>query len=110
MELFESEKEFWLAFKRLQALHGPHGWESKSANKEHEDIYGVRISAGETYFSLQVGAAFDAVRKVAMPSMEKMLYLFVAQNPRLERLADGAIQREQDEMRRMADGDRKSVV
>lgn len=103
MELFESEKEFWLAFKRLQALHGPYGWESKNANKAHEDIYGVRISAGETYFSLQVGAAFDAVRKVAMPSMEKMLYLFVAQNPRLERLADGAIQREEEEVRRAID-------
>lgn len=104
MELFESEKEFWLAFKRLQALHGPYGWERKNANKEHEDIYGVRISAGETYFSLQVGASFDALRKVAMPSMEKMLYLFLVQNPRLERLADGAIQREEEEIRRMADG------
>ena len=36
-----------------------------------------------------MGAAFDAVRKVAIPSMEKMLYLFLVQNPRLERLADG---------------------
>lgn len=97
MEHFKKEEDFWSAFNRFNALYGKFGWSRTSARKDHDDIFGVKILERETYFKLQVGGGFDQVEKVAMSSMERIVYLVMSCNPSLERLGE-----EMDDKQRQA--------
>jgi hypothetical protein len=59
-------------------------WKPTSANKEHDDMFNVRIARGDTYFRKDVGSfSYDTAEKLAMSSMEKLLYVVIGLNPEL---------------------------
>jgi hypothetical protein len=69
------------------------------AKKDHEDIFGRQIKAGETYFNKQYNAGFGQTLRVSRPSMEAMLMAVVLPNGYLEAVADDLIEERKDKMR-----------
>ena len=102
MKLFANEEAFQLALKRLNALTPVWDWHPKISRKVHEDIFGVQIKLREIYFKKQVGPSFHSVKKLSRTSMEKFLYLFVAQIPMVEAIAETLIAGDQQKLREAA--------
>lgn len=88
MKYFKTDDDFWTAFGHFNSLYGDFGWSATTARKNHDDIFGVKILETETYFKLESGGGFHQVEKVAMSSMERIVYLLMSKNPRLERLGE----------------------
>lgn len=103
-EYFANAEEFWASFKTFDALNPDwERWQRTTAAKEHEDIFGDTVESGEVYFKKHVGPAFDAVEKVSLRSMVRMVYLMLVRNPRLQSVGEEFEAREFDRMRAAAD-------
>jgi len=50
-------------------------WQSTQARKQHEDLFGEVIKAGEMYFKQQCGPAFHDVLKLSALSMERLCFV-----------------------------------
>lgn len=97
MPYFDSNKEFWAAFQRFNALNGEGWrWETPTARTCHTDEFGVKIEAGETYFRKNYSSAYDAVTKISRSSMEKLIFIVVESSPVANQLASLLAKREQE--------------
>lgn len=91
--MFQDEAAFWEAFERLNALSRPYReWETPTARKTHEDLFGIIVESGETYFKKQYGAAWGSDVKLSRKSMEKLFYAVVGTSPQMEQIADTLIE------------------
>lgn len=88
MQYFETKEDFWAAFKSFDALYGHFGWQSTTARKNHEDLFGIPIESGEVYFRKDLGGAWGSTEKLSNSSMEKILYVAIVLNPGLRKLGD----------------------
>ena len=74
------------AFNALFNLYDQ--WQVTRARKEHADLFGEPIQPGEVYYKQQAGPAWNQVTKISQLSMERLLYVVLACNPRLQALGE----------------------
>lgn len=100
---FRNEDGFWEDFNRFNALFEGYRWQTTDARKDHEDEFGGRIQAGETYFSRDMGPAWTDKAKVSRRSMETLLRCVLWSNPRGEWVADELKKVDLDRLRQVTD-------
>lgn len=102
MSWFESDDEFWEAFRRLQALSGEWSrWHTPEARKKHVDEFGVQIKPREVYFRKRVGASVSCVAKLSRSSMETLLAVTVKTSPQMSYIADDLIEQANERLLRL---------
>lgn len=87
MEYFKSYEHFWEAVRTFNALYSDLGWTKSRAQKDHIDVFGKKVETGEDYFKRQVGG-YHQTEKLAMSSMERLVYLLIVNNPALAELGE----------------------
>lgn len=100
---FRNEDGFWEDFKRFNALFEGYRWQTTEARKDHEDEFGNRIQAGESYFSRDMGPAWTDKAKLSRRSMEALLRCVLWSNPRGEMVAEELRKVDQDRLRQATD-------
>ena len=106
---FRDEADFNRALTAFNALFNLYDqWQVTRARKEHEDLFGEPIQPGEFYYKQQTGPAWDQVTKLSQLSMERVLYVVLVGNSRLQALGERELAERQSQMR--ADHDRYSPV
>jgi len=97
---FRDEAAFNRAFAAFNALFTHYDqWQVTHARKEHEDLFGEPIQSGEFYYKQQTGPAWDQVTKLSQLSMERVLYVVLACNPRLLALGERELAERQAQLR-----------
>lgn len=96
---FRNEDGFWEDFNRFNALFEWYRWQTTDARKDHEDEFGDRIQAGETYFSRDMGAGWTDKAKLSRRSMEVLLRCVLWSNPRGKMVAEELKKVDQDQLR-----------
>ncbi len=106
---FRDEADFNRALAAFNALFTRYNqWQVTQARKEHQDLFGEPIQPGEFYYKQQTGPAWDQVTKISQLSMERLLYVVLACNPRLQALGERELAAREAQMR--ADYDRYCPV
>jgi len=71
-----NEDELAKKLDLLNALLNPYfPWRYTTARKDQEDLFGITIKEGKTYFKRECGAAWDNVIKMSRESMDKFIYV-----------------------------------
>ena len=82
---FENEDRFRELFDAFNAFSPRYQrWRYTTARKDHIDLFEEPIKDGEVYFKCQNGPAWGDVIKISRLSMERLLYVVMANNPHLE--------------------------
>lgn len=78
MKSFESELNFWAKLTSVNALYGRYEWKPSIASDGLDDLFGVRVMPGETYFQLHGSGDTHPAAHVARSSMDQVIYTLLA--------------------------------
>jgi len=99
-----SEAEIPQMVRKLNAFYRePLQWESRRAQREHQDLFGRRIQSGERYFRLIMDGSYNNGPKLSYTSMERVLYFLFYPNPHLVDWADKIIDERWKKVRKIID-------
>ncbi|MGF6409392.1 hypothetical protein [Paraburkholderia sp. MM5482-R1] len=105
IELYKTDEDFWMDLERLNALENPYTpWRSLVGRKSHIDEFGDVIAEGELHYVKEVGGSVSPPLRLSRSSIERVLYVAVCLNPRVQRLADKLLKEARDELLRKLDG------
>ena len=96
---FYDDAELFEHLKRVNSLLGSKDeFEQTTAKKAQTDIFGIKISFGETYYKRNISQAYGTDVKLSRATMERLLYAFFENNHRLKKLADKLYENEIQEI------------
>jgi len=79
---YNSDDELRAAVERLNLLFYPlNQFRTVTARKDHIDVFGVTISARQTYYKREWGGGFGNEIKLSVESMEKVCGVMLFANP-----------------------------
>jgi len=83
-----NENQFAEKIELLNTLLNPYmQWQSVVARKDHKDLFGVTIKQYEVYFKRIHGQAYGDVIKISRESMDKIVYVLLDGDFRLQELS-----------------------
>lgn len=99
--LYNSDEDFFLDLERLNVLENPYTpWRDLVGRKSHVDEFGDAIEEGELHYVKEVGGSFTPPLRLFRRSIEKVLYVAVRLNPRIQGLADKFLKEARDDLLR----------
>ena len=81
----------------------PFQWISQRSQKEHIDQFGRPINNGETYWHMRMGGSYNNDLKLSQASMERLLFVLFAPQPKWELDSIAARQQEMQKVRNIMD-------
>ncbi len=85
---YYSDEELPEMVERLNAFYDEATWSYKKAHREHKGLFGEVIREGEMYFRIRFGDDYGEDLKLSCRSMDRVLCLLFAPNPKLIPWAD----------------------
>lgn len=99
MTSHRTDKEFWAELRLFNGFFDPCPWQDTRAAKDHIDAFGRPVSAGETYFTRQLGLGSNENLKMSRASMDAALDIFFLVNPAASELGQWLIEERRERMR-----------
>lgn len=99
MTSHRTDNEFWTELRLLNGFFDPCPWQDTRAAKDQIDEFGRPVSAGETYFTRQLGLGSSEKLKMSRASMEATLDIFFLANPAASELGHLLIEGQGERMR-----------